>query len=64
MNPSVAVRFGLILEAYCHGTINLMPSLVKQVKAIDMLYRVATAAKNVRTTTRGTCTRITVNFRA
>ena len=47
INPSVSVRFGLILEAYCHGTINHMRSLVKQVEAMDMLLRIAHHAKQV-----------------
>ena len=35
--PSVSVRFGLILEAYCHGNPNHMKILTKQVQALERL---------------------------
>ena len=47
VEPSVAVRFGLILEAYCRGTISHMRPLVKQVTALEALYRLNDLAKKV-----------------
>ena len=35
--PSVSVRFGVILEAYCHGNPTHMKLLSKQVKALDRM---------------------------
>jgi hypothetical protein len=35
--PSVSVRFGLILEAYCRGSQEHMKVLVKQVESLDKL---------------------------
>ena len=35
--PSVSVRFGLILEAYCHGNPSHMKILTKQVQALERL---------------------------
>lgn len=35
--PSVSVRFGLILEAYCRGSQEHISSLQKQLKLIDKL---------------------------
>ena len=36
---SVSVRYGLILEAYCHGSIGHVKLLTKQVAALDKLSR-------------------------
>lgn len=35
--PSVSVRFGLILEAYCRGSQEHIPILQRQLKAVDSL---------------------------
>ncbi|XP_023229587.1 phosphatidylinositol 4,5-bisphosphate 3-kinase catalytic subunit delta isoform-like isoform X2 [Centruroides sculpturatus] len=35
--PSVCVRFGLILEAYCHGAVDHMKSLTRQMEALNKL---------------------------
>ena len=35
--PSVSVRFGLILEAYCHGNPAHMKILTRQVQALERL---------------------------
>jgi phosphatidylinositol-4,5-bisphosphate 3-kinase len=35
--PSVSVRFGLILEAYCRGSQEHMKVLVKQIESLDKL---------------------------
>jgi phosphatidylinositol-4,5-bisphosphate 3-kinase len=35
--PSVSVRFGLILEAYCHGSVHHLPALIRQVECLNKL---------------------------
>ncbi|XP_076360353.1 phosphatidylinositol 4,5-bisphosphate 3-kinase catalytic subunit beta isoform-like isoform X1 [Tachypleus tridentatus] len=35
--PSVSVRFGLLLEAYCRGAVEHINSLIKQVEAVNKL---------------------------
>ena len=35
--PSVSVRFGLLLEAYCHGNPTHMKILTRQVQALERL---------------------------
>lgn len=35
--PAVSIRFGLILEAYCLGSMDHMKSLTHQVEAYDRL---------------------------
>jgi len=43
--PSVSVRFGLILEAYCRGNIEHLAPLTKQVDAIRCLGKLADIIK-------------------
>jgi len=43
--PSVSVRFGLILEAYCRGNMEHLAPLTKQVDAISCLGKLAEVIK-------------------
>jgi len=43
--PSLSVRFGLILEAYCRGNIEHLSPLTKQVDAITYLGKLADIVK-------------------
>uniref|UniRef100_T1ISF0 phosphatidylinositol 3-kinase n=1 Tax=Strigamia maritima TaxID=126957 RepID=T1ISF0_STRMM len=44
--PSVSVRFGLILEAYCRGSIEHMKSLQRQMEAINKLKSINESIKH------------------
>jgi len=43
--PSVSVRFGLILEAYCRGNMEYLAPLIKQVEAVRCLGKLADIIK-------------------
>ena len=56
--PSVSVRFGLVLEAYCRGNIEHLAPLNKQVEAIRCLGKLADIIKvfNIYTVFKKNCT--------
>uniref|UniRef100_A0ABM5EKJ9 phosphatidylinositol-4,5-bisphosphate 3-kinase n=1 Tax=Pogona vitticeps TaxID=103695 RepID=A0ABM5EKJ9_9SAUR len=55
--PSVSVKFGLILEAYCRGSIHHMKALMKQIEALNKMKALsdiikASAQKNTKPQTK------------
>nr|XP_020637887.1 phosphatidylinositol 4,5-bisphosphate 3-kinase catalytic subunit delta isoform isoform X3 [Pogona vitticeps] len=55
--PSVSIKFGLILEAYCRGSIHHMKALMKQIEALNKMKALsdiikASAQKNTKPQTK------------
>lgn len=44
-SPMVHTRFGLLLEAYCRGSINHLPSLLEQIEAVRVMKNIS---KNIQ----------------
>lgn len=44
-NPSISLRFGIILEAYCRGISGHLKGLIRQVEALDKLTKLTDALK-------------------
>lgn len=47
-NPSISLRFGILLEAYCRGIGGHLKGLIRQVEALDKLTKLTDALKEKR----------------
>ena len=44
-NPSISLRFGILLEAYCRGIGGHLKGLIRQVEALEKLTKLTDALK-------------------
>ena len=48
-SPIARTRFGLMLEAYCRGSINHLPILLRQIEAVRVMKRISKEVQNLKT---------------
>ena len=47
-SPIVRTRFGLMLEAYCRGSISHLPILLRQIEAVRVMKRISKEVQNLK----------------